>query len=306
MRRRYWVVIGAIVVCAWLVLGPPRVKPLPATSDGHDAGAGAGASPTVATRAPVAGAHGAASTPSYLPVARPTVGDADVHAAATRSPRSVDSRGAEARSSDAMPAGARDADRTAGPKYWRLVGSPPFDVRADTSNAFGGAYSLRVSMADASSPGAFGGAKQLVDAASFRGRRIRFTAHSRTSGSAQATIGLSALDANGVQLTPKFMLVDARRQPPIRDAAAWTAYAEVVDIPSQATYVEYGVFLLTPGTVWFDSTALDVVDGAVPTTQPPGIGPPYASPPGGLTDALPGSMNLDFEEWETRLRAGGN
>ena len=109
---------------------------------------------------------------------------------------------------------------------------------------------------------------QTVDAAAFRGKRVRYRAAVRTGELGEGT---------GAQLwcridRPKSK--DGERQPGAFDnmqqrritGDAWQRFDVVLDVAADATNIALGVFVLGKGKVWFGDVSFEVVDESVKTT----------------------------------------
>ena len=167
------------------------------------------------------------------------------------------------------------------PKDWVLAGSNPQDysVGADRSNAHSGrASALLASKSDAAK--GFGTLLQMVQAGSFQGKRLKFTAYVRSKGVRDwAGLWLRVDGAGSSQLA-----FDNMHDRPIRGDSDWQPYSIVLDVPKEATAIAFGILLSGPGEVWIDTGTLETVDKTVPTTGTPAPQMPQVP------------SNLDFEQ----------
>jgi hypothetical protein len=146
-----------------------------------------------------------------------------------------------------------------------------------------------------SSPKDLGTIEQVVEASAFRGKRIKYTGHLRTEGAkaGAGAIWFRAENANGAVLA--FQSTEGRS---ISSGDRWPEHSIVIDVPSQATVVLFGAFLVGPGSLWLDDLHVVAVDRSTPLTgevYPPGV---TINPPPNASRVLPAPANLDFEEQE--------
>jgi hypothetical protein len=127
----------------------------------------------------------------------------------------------------------------------------------------------------------FGTLMQTIKADVYLGQRLRLTGRVKTNR-VEGWVGLwMRVDApNGDVLG--FDNMNDRR---IQGTTGWTAYDVVLDVPSSATSIAFGVLLDGPGQTWLDDVVLTVVTDAVPTT----------ALPADIDDPPARAVNLDFE-----------
>lgn len=167
------------------------------------------------------------------------------------------------------------------PKDWLLAGSSPQDysVSVDHSDAHSGAASaLLASKSDA--PKGFGTLMQMVQAGSFQGKRLRFTAYVRSKGVKEWAGLWLRVDGSGASQ----LGFDNMHDRPIKGDSNWKPYSIVLDVPEEAVAIAFGILLTGPGEVWIDTGSLETVDQSVPTTGTPAPRLPEVP------------SNLDFEK----------
>ena len=193
-------------------------------------------------------------------------------------------------------------DRDAIPRGWQLYSPTPaaFELSSDHLKVWQGAASARIDVVDQeSAQRSFGGAMQIIRADAYRAKRVRFSAFVRTQGADAATIAIGADDQNGASVTGKFMLVDVRREFPVRGDSGWTLLAMVIEIPRTAVTLKFGAFLLGRGVLWADTARLEAVDATVPLTELPAPRvPPHLSDPPWIEGLAEMPVNMDFEDVE--------
>ena len=139
--------------------------------------------------------------------------------------------------------------------------------------AYGGDRVLRLRLRADGRPGGFGTIMRSIDAAPYRGRRVRFSATLRGRGiTGRAGVWLRADTAEGD--SSAFDNMDDR---PLRGSTGWTQAANVLDVAEDATLVNFGVLLTGAGAVDLARPRFEVVDTDVPVTRlwrrPPAVGP---------------------------------
>lgn len=188
------------------------------------------------------------------------------------------------------------------PRGWQLYGPTPaaYELNSDHSEAWQGAASARTDVVqEDSAQRSFGGVMQTIRADAYRAKRVRFSAYVSTRGADAATIAIGADDQNGTSVTGKFMLVDARREFPLRGDSGWTLLAMVIEIPETAVALKFGAFLLGRGVLWTDTARLETVDATVPLTDLPARRvPPHLSDPPWIDGLAERPVNMDFEDVE--------
>ena len=134
---------------------------------------------------------------------------------------------------------------------------------------------IQLRFAAAGAPGGFGTVMQSIDAARYRGRRVRFSAVIR---------GQEITDWAGVWLrvdTPDGRrTLDNMEDRALRGSAGWTAAANVLDVAADAESVHFGVLLAGAGAVDLAAPRFEVVGGDVPVTG--ARRRPLAAEPAGL------------------------
>jgi len=163
-----------------------------------------------------------------------------------------------ARESAAGPPGSVPA-----PRGWFPAGSRPQDyaMGIDRHRLRDGKATGYIKSLDEDAPG-FGTFMHKIDAAPYRGKRVRLRAEIETEGlSRQAGLWMRV---DGPTRPLAFDNMDNR---PITGSQQWAHYACVLDVPSAATHIAFGVRLGGRGRVYFGPVTLEVVDESVPVTD---------------------------------------
>jgi hypothetical protein len=164
---------------------------------------------------------------------------------------------------------------------------------------------------------------QSIRADEFRGRRVRVAGWLRSEDVDGHTGLFARVDGAAIVQTSDFML-----ERPVVGTTAWRRYEIVLDVPSDAIGITFGLHLTGTGQVYADDFALDTVDNfarvtggrgnvAVVTSKKPAFGNGdggvslAGEPRGGLSKALGDGrlayaraplrpVNLDFERLLSR------
>lgn len=150
------------------------------------------------------------------------------------------------------------------PPQWVVAGAAPTKYAGGIDQADGvrGAKFIRSTTDDGASWGAL---TQMISAQNYLGQRLRFRARIRT----EDVTGWAGL----------WMRVDRAGKPvafynsmdkPIRGTTPWQERSVVLDVPSDADAIAFGVIDGGKGQVWIDALALEPVGQDVPVDRMPG------------------------------------
>jgi hypothetical protein len=147
------------------------------------------------------------------------------------------------------------------PTGWTL-GGQGYEAGLDrVTKHTGEASAFLKSPSGAGGGGAFGTLMQVVDAAAYRGSRLRFSGYARAANVAGWAGFWLRVDGPGAVLA--FDNMAAR---PIKGSTDWRQYEVVLDAPAGATALAFGVLLAGGGQVWIDDLRLEAVDHSVAVT----------------------------------------
>jgi hypothetical protein len=169
------------------------------------------------------------------------------------------------------------------PDGWLMSGSHPADYNAGLlprACAYDGRRVMRLRFRATVPPGGFGTVMQSIDAARYRGRRVRFSVMiqgQEIAGWAGAWLRVDT--ANGA------LALDNMQDRPLRGTTAWMEAANVLDVGEDAFSVHFGVLLAGAGAVDIARPRFEVVGPEVPITQV--TQRPPASEPQGLDFGAP-------------------
>lgn len=166
-----------------------------------------------------------------------------------------------------------------------------YEATIDRQVTHSGAASLRIVASDPPAAN-FGGVAQVVRADAYRGKRVRFSAFVRTESVTQggAAIWFRVDDVDGRIQEFDNMFVSDRA---LTGTQEWRRVEAVLDVPESAGGLFYGALLKGSGSMWMDTTRIEVVGFDVATTVP-------VSKAKGTNPVLPANVptapsNLDFE-----------
>jgi len=152
------------------------------------------------------------------------------------------------------------------PDRWRVPKVPGYHVLISAENPKSGKQCVTIKRGT-ETPGPFGNVMQKIDAASFRGKRVRYRAAVRTqidgqNGTAQLWM---RVDLSTKERQRKTGFFDNMANRPIRKKE-WDYYEIVGDIAEDAETINLGMFLRGSGQAWLDDVSLQIVDRNARTT----------------------------------------
>jgi hypothetical protein len=164
------------------------------------------------------------------------------------------------------------------PDGWHMSGSHRAQYGAGLlprACAYDGKRVIQLRFGAAEPPGGFGTLMQSIDAARYRGRRVRFSAVLRGQEITEwAGIWLRVDTADGTRT------LDNMEDRALRGTTGWTEAANVLDVGADAASVHFGVLLGGAGAVDLAWPRFEVVGGDVAVTGAPRR--PLAAEPQGL------------------------
>jgi hypothetical protein len=165
-------------------------------------------------------------------------------------------------STGALAATAAAMEEATTPPGWSVAGTHPaeYEMGLDRATRRSGVASASLRGKTPTADG-FGTLLQEIDAAHHRGRRVRLSGYAKAAGVAGwAGLWMRVDGPQGV------LAFDNMQSRPIKGTADWRRCEVVLDVPSGARAIWFGLLLSGPGQVWFDDLQVEAVDGAVPVT----------------------------------------
>lgn len=138
-----------------------------------------------------------------------------------------------------------------------------YRIASDTTNVWKGSASAVIASLEARPNPSGASICQAISAAPYRGKRVAFSAHLRTSNAvpgAHLTFRADAADGRVVAFS-----MMARHWIP--GTAAWAPHSIVIDVPESAVVIMVGAALANTGSVWVDDVAIEVVGADWPVTE---------------------------------------
>ncbi len=155
------------------------------------------------------------------------------------------------------------------PQDWTTSGSHPHDYDMGVDEAGGGALIRyrHAAIEAAADGGGFGTLMQSIQADSYRGQRLRFSAELKTKDvSGAATLWLR-VDADRGRVVAFDNMETRRESGVISGTSDWQTRSIVLDVPADAVSVNFGFYLRGSGSVWAKRLDLAEVASSVPVTQ---------------------------------------
>lgn len=152
------------------------------------------------------------------------------------------------------------------PDGWGKSGSNPehYVVGIDTQTSMKGEKSSFISSKPNVENG-FGTLTQKASAEEYLAQRVKMTIAIKSQGVNERAAAWFRVDSQtGEEI--KTVSMDNMRNRPIEGSTNWTEYSLVLDIPSEASNIVYGVLLKGEGKVWFDDVRFEIVDLATSLT----------------------------------------
>lgn len=148
------------------------------------------------------------------------------------------------------------------PHDWILAGSDPqsYAIGTDTGALHEGSAPLTLQSKRATEQ--FGTVMTRIDAAPFRGQRVRLRGLARS----EDVRGWGGLWMRVDGAIRRSLAFDNMHDRPVCGTTEWRSYDVVLDVPQDAAKISYGVLLSGEGKLWADDMQLEPVDASVATT----------------------------------------
>jgi hypothetical protein len=154
--------------------------------------------------------------------------------------------------------------------HWFLTGGKPKSYEigedGDVTVSGKGARYIRYVEGDANE---FGTLMQQISAKNYQGRRVRFQAMIRTRDVSNWAGLWMRVDSPNAGSAAFYNSQDK----PIAGSTEWQLRSVTLDVPEDATALNFGVIDAGKGQVWIDQLTLEAVGRDVPVDRQPGSGP---------------------------------
>lgn len=168
--------------------------------------------------------------------------------------------------------------QAAAPRGWFITGSAQNDFDTGTEASTRVPNSTSAYVRAKSDSNGFATLMQTVDAAAYKGKRVRFSGYLRTKDAGKGALWMRVDDAD-----KKSVAFDNMNDRAQEGDKPWQSFDVVLDVPDNARDIAFGVLLQNKGEVWADGLKFEVVGKDVPVT--------------GAAHALsPTPVNLGFAE----------
>jgi hypothetical protein len=169
------------------------------------------------------------------------------------------------------------------PNGWYLAGSKPAAYRSgvDKEALHDGQPSAYLQSTVTKTEG-FGTLMQTIDAAEYAGKRVRLRAAVKSQSLADWA-GLWMRVDKDQTMGAAF---DNMQDRGIKGTQAWGSYDVVLDVPSDATRIAFGILLSGEGQVWMNHVTFEIVDTETQVTGYRAVKPSLSKKP----------VNLSFSE----------
>ena len=148
------------------------------------------------------------------------------------------------------------------PKGWRTGGSKfkSYEMSIAKGEGRDGKNCAMVKSIDKKING-FGTLMQNSSPDKFLGKRVRMTGYIKSEKVKDWAGMWFRVDKGSANVS-----FDNMEDRPIKGVTEWKKYEIVLDVPSDATGLAYGILLSGTGQVWFDDIHFEIVDSVIPTT----------------------------------------
>ncbi len=150
------------------------------------------------------------------------------------------------------------------PEGWFLAGSNPagYDASVVMDEGMDPPVAMMKSNTEANQA-EFGTVMQSFYPKDYLGKRVEMTVWIKSEKVANWAGAWLRIDGSG----GKSVAFDNMRERAIKGNKDWAQYSIVLDVPTDAASMNYGVLLAGEGQVWFDDFAFEVVDDSVEVTD---------------------------------------
>ena len=153
------------------------------------------------------------------------------------------------------------------PAGWHKNGSnnSAYDVGVDENQSWGGMPSAYVKSISPSAESTFGGMMQTTSAEAYRNKRVKLTGWVKTEDANDGGGHLwLRIDGQKGGDTLGFDNMDSRAPKGTND---WQEYSAILDVPNEASTINYGFFVQGRGKMWVNGLTIQPVGPDVPTTN---------------------------------------
>jgi hypothetical protein len=152
------------------------------------------------------------------------------------------------------------------PAGWKATGLTPqyYEMFADSTVRYGGKAGASLKAKESAAKKSWSTLGQGIEPDEYRGKRVRLSGYLKSADAGWAAFWLR-IDAPTFDAVPlAFDNMDDRQ---VKGTTDWKKYELVLDVPSEASLIAFGVMLGGKGQIWVDDLQLDVVGQDVASTD---------------------------------------
>ncbi len=152
------------------------------------------------------------------------------------------------------------------PAGWKARGLTPqdYDMFTDSTVHYGGKASASLKAKESATKKSWSTLGQGIEPDEYRGKRVRLSGYLKSVDAGWAAFWLRIDAANFDAVPLAFDNMDDRQ---IKGTTNWKKYELVLDVPSEASLIAFGVMLGGKGQIWVDELHLEVVGQDVASTD---------------------------------------
>jgi RNA polymerase sigma factor (sigma-70 family) len=152
------------------------------------------------------------------------------------------------------------------PAGWHKNGSnvSAYDVGVDETQSWGGMPSAYVKSISAAAEGSFGGMMQTTAAQAYHNKRVKLSGWVKTEDAPGGGHLWLRIDGQKAGESLGFDNMNSRAPKGTTD---WQEYSSVLDVPSEASTINYGFFVDGAGKMWVSGLTIQPVGPEVPSTN---------------------------------------
>jgi hypothetical protein len=152
------------------------------------------------------------------------------------------------------------------PMGWKARGLTPqdYEMFADSTVHYGGKASATLKAKESATKKSWGTLLQGIWPDEYRGKRVRLSGYLKSVDAGWAAFWMRIDSATFNTVPLAFDNMDDRR---VKGTTDWKKYELVLDVPSEASLIAFGVMLGGKGQIWVDDLQLEVVGHDVASTD---------------------------------------
>lgn len=156
--------------------------------------------------------------------------------------------------------------KTKPPAGWMARGLTPqdYEMFADSTVHYGGKAGASVKAKESATTKSWSDMGQVIEPDEYRGKRVRLSGYLKSADAGWTSFWLR-IDAPTFDAIP--LAFDNMGSRQVKGTTDWKKYELVLDVPSEASLIAFGVMLGGKGQIWVDELHLEVVGQDVASTD---------------------------------------